>query len=119
MIKSLNGQNHVVVSGGNSNTRYINNQGSLSGALRYNNGNVEVFDGSVWSTLDTNHCYVDLSSQANDAINWATKKMMEEQTLTSLAQTHPAIKNAYESFKKAEEQLKTTIILSKDEQTTA
>jgi hypothetical protein len=35
-----------------------------------------------------------------------------------MADNHPAVKVAYENMKRAAEQLKVTIILSKDEQTT-
>jgi hemerythrin superfamily protein len=46
-------------------------------------------------------------------------KMAEDAKLEELSKKHPAIKAAYENLKRAEEQLKTTIILSKDEQSTS
>jgi hypothetical protein len=45
-------------------------------------------------------------------------KMAEEAALEKLSESHPAVKAAYENMKRAAEQLKATIILSKDEQTT-
>ena len=45
--------------------------------------------------------------------------MAEEANIKSLSEEHPAVKAAYENFRRAEEQLKATIILSKDEEPTS
>lgn len=86
--------------------------------VRYNgnNSSIEVYDGSSWITMSTNnYATVGLNSVAQSVINWAMQKMAEEKELEQLTKEHPAVKLAYENMKKAAEQLKTTIILSKDE----
>jgi len=97
MIKSISGTNQVVGGGG----------GGCTGGGGGNGG-------SSWYQL-TNHASIDLSPNANAAILWAIDKMAEEAELKKLANTHPAVRAAYDAYKRAGEQLKATIILSKDE----
>ena len=117
MIKTISSNGHITITGGSPSARYINNNGLLNGSVRYNNGNFEVFDGSSWMNIEGSHAFVTLSAQANDAISWALEKMMEEQKIRLAAKLNPAIQAAYENFKRSEEQLKTTIILSNNEPT--
>lgn len=120
MINSISGSNHVIVSNGHSSGPYINKNGNTAmvGMVRYNNYQLEAYDGYSWLVIATTPVTIDLSGSANTAITWAMKKMAEEAELEKLAAGHPAVKAAYENMKRAAEQLKTTIILSKDEQTT-
>ena len=121
MINSITGMNQVVVNGGNSFMPYINMSNPSAGMVRYNGNNqsMEVYDGTSWLQFNHGHASIDLSANANAAIAWAMNKMAEEAELQELVKTHPAIRAAYEAFKRAGEQLKTTIILSKDEQSTS
>jgi hypothetical protein len=91
------------------------------GTVLYNtkNQNLEVWDGTAWQQIILSQPTVSLNSSAVDAINWAMTKMAEDAKLEELSKEHPAIRSAYENLKRAKEQLKTTIILSKDEQTTS
>lgn len=100
---------------------YVNMSNPSAGMVRYNGNNqaLEVYDGMTWLVLTANHAQLDLSGGANAAISWAMNKMNEETELQQMAKEHPAVRAAYEAFKRAGEQLKTTIILSKDEQTTS
>ena len=120
MIKQISGLGHVQVTGNNAFAPYINMSNPSSGMVRYN-GNVqqlEVYDGSIWIQFTADHAYVDLIPSANEVISWAMKKMAEEMELEKLSNSHPAVKAAYENMKRSAEQLKATIILSKDENTT-
>jgi hypothetical protein len=90
-----------------------------SGQVRYHNNVFQVFDGQFWQNLSTNYADIALTNDATAAITWAIKKMSEEAELQRMADSHPAVKAAYENMKRAAEQLKATIILSKDEQTTS
>lgn len=90
-----------------------------SGQLRYHNNVLQVYDGNLWQNLSTSYADITLSDSAISAIKWAQNKMNEEIALEILSKENPAVKIALDNFKKAEEQLKTTIILSKDEQTTS
>ena len=120
MINYISGANHVVVTG-NSSGPYISNynNSTMVGMVRYHNSQLEVYDGNSWLAIASNPVTIDLSGSANGAITWALSKMAEEAQLERLSAEHPAVKAAYENMKRAAEQLKATIILSKDETTTS
>lgn len=117
MTNNISGMNNVVVMNGNSFMPYVNMSNPSAGIVRYNGSNqsMEVYDGNSWLTMNNNHVNIDLSGAANAAIAWAMNKMAEEAQLEKMAAEHPAVKAAYENMKRAAEQLKATIILSKDE----
>lgn len=117
MIKNIQGAGHVVIEGGYFNTISPAPAAPMSGMLRYNLGHIEAYDGYNWHVITSGFVTVNLSYHANETLEWAMKKMAEEKHIEKIVQTNPAVKAAYESFKKSEEQLKTTIILSKDEST--
>jgi hypothetical protein len=120
MITSINGGPHIAVTNGNPSGPYVSNYNNqtMVGMVRYNNSQLEVYDGTAWLILDSSPVNIELTGSANAAIAWAMSKMAEEAELQRMADNHPAVKVAYENMKRAAEQLKATIILSKDEQTT-
>ena len=119
MIKGIKSSSpHITLTGGDPSGVYYNTSGMSAGMVRYYNNAFEVYDGSIWIQITNQYANVALSASADTAINWAMKKMQEERELEHLAIEHPAVKAAYENMKRASEQLKTTIILSKDEQST-
>jgi hypothetical protein len=121
MIKGINGSGHIVVTGGASSGPHVSNysNNSMVGMVRYHNNNLEVYDGMTWLAIQCSYATVDLSGTANAAIAWAMSKMAEDAQLEKMAADHPAVKAAYENLKRASEQLKATIILSKDEESTS
>lgn len=119
MLTGLSGQEHVIVTNGTNSTPYINAGSPSAGMVRYINTNFEVYDGNYWVALYGSFATVNLTASANSAINWAMQKMAEEAQIEKMAKEHPAIKAAYDNMLKAAEQLKTTIILSKDDKTTS
>lgn len=108
-----------VSEGGYSSGPYIDMSRPSAGMVRYNGNNFEVYDGSSWIMISYNSPQVSLNSSAVTAITWAFNKMAEEAELEKLSRSHPSIQAAYDHLKRAAEQLKTTIILSKDEQSTS
>jgi hypothetical protein len=120
MIKGIASGAFIEVVGGSSTFPYIpmNSNNPIQGMVRVNGQNLEVFDGSGWVIMTTSYPTVGLNSSAQSAISWAMNKMAEEAALERLSAEHPAVKAAYENMKRAAEQLKATIILSKDEQKT-
>lgn len=103
----------------NGQTYYNNSSMPMTGMLRYHSGGrVDVYDGNSWITCSGN-ANINLSPDAERAIAWAIQKQKEDEELEKLSQNHPAVLAALENLRRAEEQLKTTIILSKDEQTTS
>lgn len=120
MIKGLNSQGrYMTVSGGSPSSTYYQNGQPMSGMTRYCNNNLEVYDGNMWQQIGNSYATVGLTPDAETAINWVLTKMHEEADLKKLSDEHPAVKAAYENFRRAEQQLKATIILSKDEETTS
>jgi len=118
MITNIMGGQYLTV-GHNAQTYYNNTSQPAAGMLRYHSGGrVEVYDGNSWLTC-SGSANINLSPDAERALTWAIQKQREEQELEKLSKEHPAIQAAVENLRRAEEQLKTTIILSKDEQTTS
>jgi hypothetical protein len=88
--------------------------------LRYNpnNSNIEVYDGSIWRELTASYASVDLNYDAQNAIDWVSRKMKEEAEYNMLAEKHVAVKLALDNLERAKQQLDATIILSKEHEKT-
>jgi hypothetical protein len=122
MIRGITAGTMIDVQGGGSGTYVYGNPNAPGvGNVLYNTNKqqLEVWDGNNWQQITMSHPTVSLNSSAVSAINWAMTKMAEDAKLEELSKKHPAIKAAYETLQRAEEQLKITIILSKDETTTS
>lgn len=92
---------------------YFNMSTPSAGMMRYNGNSscIEVYDGSYWKILN-NFQDIKLSENTRKILEWASKKMEEESNIEQLAKTHPAIASALENFRRAEQQLETSIYLS-------
>ena len=122
MIKGIAAGTMIDVQGGGSGTYvYGKLDGQGIGTVLYNTKtqHLDVWDGNAWQQITLSHPTISLNSSAVSAITWAMRKMEEDAQLEELSKKHPSVQAAYENLKRAEEQLKTTIILSKDEQTTS
>ena len=99
MITSLSASAGLMVTGGSSNL-YVNMQQPSAGLVRYNGNSqrMEVYDGNVWLPLG-NHPNLQLTPQVQEILNWAEKKMNEEQDLERRMQDHLGLRDAYEKFK--------------------
>lgn len=99
---------------------YLHSGVQGAGDLRMNvaTGNVEVYTGYMWEpVVHTMHAGV--SSEVSAILSWARQKMSEEAEIARLAKSNAAVHAALDSVKKATEQLKTTIILANNEETTS
>jgi hypothetical protein len=117
MIKGISPQGkYMYVHGGNASSAYISPGAIGAGMIRWNSNTncLEVNDGNMWKTLDMGYATVGLSLEAESLLDWAKTKMQEEQEMKKLAEDHPAVAMALENLNKSQEQLKATIILSKD-----
>lgn len=127
MIKGImQGGRYITVTGGSPGSNYVNNYSGAQGIgnMRFNtsNQNVEVWDGNTWITLQSSYATVQLDEDAIRLLDWAKRKMVEEEAILSLPSDHPAIKiakqnvnRAKQALKEAEEQLKITSILSEEQ----
>jgi hypothetical protein len=98
MIKSLNGKNYITVSHFNG-SPYISPGSQSAGMVRYNPNmqNMEVYDGNSWQTL-SGYADIGLSGDAEMAIEWAQKKMLEEAKLEELCKQFPTLEKAKANF---------------------
>lgn len=92
------GSRYVTVSEGYSDMPYINSSTLSAGNVRFNGSSkiLEVYDGSMWYELRSSPFFVNLSNDAEQAIDWAQKKMQEETRIKALAEKYPAVKDAQE-----------------------
>jgi hypothetical protein len=121
MIKGITGGVGVTVQNGGNSYPYVpmNSNNPIQGMIRINGQDTQVFDGSSWLNLGTSYASVNLDSDTLEIINWARKAMEEDRELERLAKENPAVNAALENMRRAQKQLKTTIILSRDEKTTS
>ena len=96
---------------------YIN-QTANSGAMRFNTVTqaVEVCNGSSWVQVSM-PASVGLTATAESAIDWAMKKMAEEEEIRQLAKTNVTIADALAALDRAQRELEVVTILAKENQT--
>ena len=116
MINNVYGGSEFLQVNTYANTPYVS-IGSLSaGQVRFNpnNRSMEVYDGATWIML-ASQAEVKLSPSAEEILRWGREKMEEERNWRVMAERNPTIKDAYEKFKQAEEQLKIVQALVKED----
>ena len=116
MIKGLMGGSNVIVSGGNTSVPYVsqNNTNPMQGMIRVWGTDMQVYDGNTWVTMSTSYATVDLSADSQSILQWAREKRDQELEHARLAKEHPAVLNAINALKRAEEQLDLVVKLSKE-----
>jgi hypothetical protein len=122
MIKGLQGITGITVSGGNTALPYVgpNSNNPMTGMIRINGTEMEVFNGSGWQMLSTSYATVGLDQDVLDTVQWARKKRDEEMTWQSLAKNNKAVKIALDNLEQAKQQLNITAKLAREyEQTTS
>ena len=105
MIKGLMGNQGVVVSGGNTSLPYVgpNANNPMTGMLRINNTDIEVFNGSSWQQLSTSYATVSLDQDTQDLLQWARTQRQLEMNRATLIKNNPALENAYKAILRAEQ----------------
>ena len=116
MIKGLTGSKGVFVSGGNTSLQYVNQNSSnpMQGMIRVWGTDMQVFDGSGWTNIQSSYATVELDGNTQRLLDWAKSKMEEEHELQQLSKENAAVQIALDNLKRAQEQLDVTIILSKE-----
>jgi len=89
---------------------YISPGATSAGLVRYHNNQTQVYDGNAWLALGGSSS-VGLTAIADEALAWAIKKMAQERAAQDLAQKHPAVADALDAVRLAEQQLKTVVTL--------
>ena len=110
MIKAIHSiGKYTQVIGGSASTYVTAQAGSQGvGNLRFNTSQqrLEVYDGMTWLELNTPHASVGLNGAAEEAIDWVQRQMAEEKRLEVLAKEHPAVADAMEAVRQAQERVK-------------
>ena len=82
---------------------------------------MQVFDGSSWQNIMSSYATVELDGETRALLQWIRDKQAEEREIETLSNDHPAVRIAKENLNKikaameqAEQQLKATVILSKE-----
>ena len=105
MIKGLMGTCGVTVSGGNTSLPYVspNANNPVTGMIRINNTELEVFNGTSWQQISSSYATVSLDQEILDVIQWARAQRTMAMNRLTLAQNNPALMKALEKLKKAED----------------
>jgi hypothetical protein len=105
MIKGLMGNQGVTVSGGNTSLPYVgpNSNNPMTGMVRVNMNDLEVFNGSNWQQLPSSYATVSLDQDVLDVIQWARTQRQLDLTRKTLIANNPALEKAYQAVKRAED----------------
>jgi hypothetical protein len=115
MIKAIHSSGrYIQVMGGSASTYVTGQSGSQGvGNLRFNTSGqrLEVYDGMSWVELNMPHASVGLNAEAEQAIDWVRRQMEQEHRLEILAKEHPAVADAMEAVKQAQERVQVVAAL--------
>jgi hypothetical protein len=105
MIKGLMGNQGVIVSGGNTALPYVspNPNNPMTGMIRINNTELEVFNGNSWQTISSSYATVSLDADTQSVIQWAKAQQQMSFRRLELAEKNPALMKALEAVKRAED----------------
>ena len=105
MIKGLQGITGITVSGGNTALPYVapNTSNPMTGMLRINMTELEVFNGTSWQMVSSSYATVGLDQEVLDIIQWARVQRTMALNRMTLAQNNPALMKALEAVKRAED----------------
>jgi len=121
MIKGLQGNIGLTVTGGNTSVPYVNqnNNNPIQGMIRVWGNDMQVFDGSSWLNMSTSYATVGLDQDTQNLLQWVKSKQRQEIEILELATKNEAVRIALENVKKAQDQLTITAHLSREHETTS
>lgn len=104
MIKGLQGISGITVGAGNTSLPYVspNANNPMTGMIRINNTELEVFNGNNWQMISSSYATVSLDQDVLDVIQWARKQRDQQQKREHLIKNNPALQKAYEAIERAE-----------------
>lgn len=100
---------YVYVHGGFSNCPYVNMSLPNAGSLRWNIEKYvfEIYDGQSWMTFNGSHSMLGLNDEAENILDWAKEKMLEERQWLELAKTNNAVRIAFNNYNDSRRKLET------------
>ena len=119
------GSNGIAINGGDTSLPYVsqNDLVPLQGMIRIWGTDMQVYTGSAWMNMNTSYATVELDAETKNLLDYVRKQQREELELKALisGHNHPAVRIAQENLNKvmedlnrAKQQLKATVILSKE-----
>jgi hypothetical protein len=104
MIKGLMGSKGVIVSAGNTSVPYVNqnNTNPMQGMIRVWGNDMQVFDGSNWTTMSTSYATVELDAHTQGLLSWVDAQRTMSFKRMEAVQKNPALTKAFEAIAKAE-----------------
>jgi hypothetical protein len=111
MIRNITGGYGIQVSGSAYSAPYINTNMPSAGMVRYNMGNIEVYDGGSWLTMQSSYPTIELDSETREILQWAQNRMVEEERMKALAESHPAVADALAARERADEAVRIAVAL--------
>jgi hypothetical protein len=111
MLRTVSGSGrYMMVSGGMPAHTYINSSSGYMnvGDVRYNvqMQRLEVYDGQMWLEINTGHASVGLTPDAERALDWANRKIVEEAELDRLAASNATIADLVNQKKELDDKIK-------------
>jgi hypothetical protein len=110
---------YVFVSQPSGGLPYVYQQGNpeLAGEVRFDTSQrcLKIFDGITWHFIPPyNNADVSLTPEAEQLLDWAKRKMVEEQALEQQAKDYPAVRDLLKQRSDIDEKLKIVEILIRD-----
>jgi len=112
------GHNGINIAGGTGmSSRYItaDPEQPMQGVLRIIGTHTEVFNGYAWEQVMPQLISIELDQDTKVLLEWAKRKMAEEDRIKMLAMKHPALADAILSRDKADEVVKIIVALCETE----
>lgn len=100
MIKGLLGAKGITVIGGDTSVPHIyqDTTNPMTGMMRVWGSDTQVFDGTSWLNMNSSYATVSLDQESQLLLDWARRKMVEEQNLQSLMEKHPGLRDAKDRY---------------------
>ena len=111
MIRNIAGGPGIMVSGSAYSAPYVDASRPSAGMVRYNNGNIEVYDGGSWLVMQSSYPTIELDSETREILQWAQNQMVEQELMKALADKHPAVADALAARERADEAVRIAVAL--------
>ena len=98
------GSKGVIVSAGNTSVPYVNqnNTNPMQGMIRVWGNDMQVFDGSNWTTMSASYATVELDAHTQGLLSWVDAQRTMSFKRMEAVQKNPALTKAFEAIAKAE-----------------
>jgi len=100
MIKHIHPRGRYMMVIGGSGGTYVNAYSGSQGVgnLRFNTTNqqMEVYDGTAWTLLNTPNATIGLNDEAESLLDWARERREEERAFKESMKHHLGLQEAYE-----------------------